>query len=67
MNEIINQLLPVTLVSPDAPGWEWNIIDKDSDDSGLYYGRVRSPLSPKGELGTIDVNDLNTHFNLTIG
>jgi len=59
---ILTQILPVTLVSPEAPGWEWELIKHESDS--YFFAKVKSPHTPDGEYGSVDVDELNQTFTL---
>ena len=49
------------LFTPDA-GWTFFIIEGEEQDDGdwLLFGKVVSPMCPKGEIGYISFNELKS-------
>ena len=63
INSYIDQIIPCNLVSIEAPGWKWEILEK-AEDGINYLARVYSPFVEGGELGYVNLEDLNSQINL---
>ena len=62
LTQDITEQLPLTVVSEQAPGWKWELLEHHIDF--IFTAKVTSPFAPNGKFGSVDLDDLDGQLSL---